>query len=59
VGGGNSLLRISNSMLVNNTADAFQLYAAGSVIESRQNNTVRGNAAFSTGPGTFTTFGPN
>jgi hypothetical protein len=59
VGGGNSLLRVSNSTIVDNTSDAFQLYAAGSVIESRQNNTVRGNAAFSSGPGTFTTFGPN
>jgi parallel beta-helix repeat protein len=59
VGAGNSVLNVSNSTAVDNTIDAFFLFAAGSTIYSRSNNTVRGNPSLTTGPGTFTTFTPN
>ena len=57
VGAGNSTLYVANSTAVNNIVDAFYTYAFGSTIYSRSNNTVQGSA-ITTGPGTFTTFGP-
>jgi hypothetical protein len=51
-----SIIYVSNSTVVDNTTDAFYLYQPDSLVYSRNNNTVRGNGATSTGPGTFTTF---
>ena len=51
-----SVIYVSNSTVVDNTTDAFYLYQPDSLVYSRNNNTVRGNGATSTGPGTFTTF---
>jgi hypothetical protein len=47
---------VSNSTITNNVVDAFYLFAAGSTVYSRSNNTVRDNPSLSTGPGAFTTF---
>lgn len=58
VGVEGSVLYVSNSTAVDNVVDAFYVYAPGSKIYTRQNNTVSGSAV-STGLGTFTTFGAN